>query len=287
MSSTDGQQRPRDLALLGGGVVIAAIAILYGPLVATLLPTGSALLITFLVSVAVFAPIAAAALGLGALSGVKIFAPGDAVGRWLAIGLAMGVVGLTITVGFTWIVGALALGSSGALVGPGLVAGFALILFQVACEEAFFRGWVQPLLARFVPPLVALGIGAVLFAGFHVLGAARSPLTLVNLLLGGLWFGLLAWRSGGILAPIAAHFGWNASEQLIFGLDPNPGIGDFGTLIDWDLTGPSMWGGSAEGLNASVAMTFVMLALIVPLVLDRHATVLAPRAPRRPGRAPA
>ena len=283
MSSGNGQHRPRDLALLGAGVLIAGTAILYGPLVATLLPIVSVLLTTLLVYVAVFAPMAVAALGLGAVSGVKAYAPGAAPGRWLAIGLAIGVAGLTITVGYTWIVGALVLGATGGLIGPGLVAGFALILFQVVCEEVFFRGWVQPMLARFVTPLVALGIGAMLFAGFHILGGARSPVTLANLLLGGVWFGLLAWRSGGILAPTAAHFGWNASEQLIFGLDPNPGIGDFGTLFDWDLTGPSIWGGSAEGLNASIAMTFVMLALVVPWLVSAP----SPRAPRRPGHAPA
>ncbi len=292
MSSAEVPRPARDLALLGVGIAIAVVAILYGPTVATLWPIESVLLVTMLIYAAVFAPMVAAAFGLGMVSGVKTFAPGQPLGKWMALGLAAGTGGLAIAVGYTWLVGALVPGTTGALIGSGLVAGFALILFQVACEEVFFRGWVQPLLARLVPPLVAVGIGAVLFAGFHVLGGARSLVTLANLLLGGIWFGLLAWRSGGIVAPVAAHFGWNASEQLFFGLDPNPGLGDFGALSDWDLTGPAIWGGSEEGLNSSIAMTFVMLALIAPLLLspkqsERRATAPALRAPHPPGRAPA
>lgn len=292
MSSAEVPRPARDLALLGVGIAIAVVAILYGPTVATLWPIESALLVTMLIYAAVFAPMVAAAFGLGMVSGVKTFAPGQPLGKWMALGLAAGTGGLAIAVGYTWLVGALVPGTTGALIGSGLVAGFALILFQVACEEVFFRGWVQPLLARLVPPLIAICIGAVLFAGFHVLGDTRSLVTLANLLLGGIWFGLLALRSGGIVAPVAAHFGWNASEQLFFGLSPNPGLGDFGALSDWDLSGPAIWGGSEEGLNSSIAMTFVMLALIAPLLLspkqsERRATAPVLPAPHPPGRAPA
>ncbi|MET0246329.1 MAG: CPBP family intramembrane glutamate endopeptidase, partial [Sphingomonas sp.] len=74
-------------------------------------------------------------------------------------------------------------------------------------------------------------------------------------------------RSGGIAAPIAAHFAWNGSEQLIFGLDPNPGVGPFGSVLDLDLAGAARWGGSAEGLNASVGMTIALLVVLVPLLI--------------------
>ena len=85
-------------------------------------------------------------------------------------------------------------------------------------------------------------------------------------MLGGLWFGLLAVRSGGILAPMAAHFAWNASESIGFGLDPNPGVDDLGALANYDLVGLPIWGGSPEGLNASIAMTLVLAALVIPLL---------------------
>ena len=150
---------------------------------------------------------------------------------------------------------------------------------QSASEELFFRGWLQPVLARAWGPIAAIAITAVAFAALHVAGGARTPLTLLNLMLGGLLFGLLAWRSGGLAAPIAAHAGWNWSEAILFGLDPNPGAGGFGAVHDLDLLGPARWGGSPEGLNASIAMTFVLVALIVPLaarLFGRDEAVVAP-----------
>ncbi len=91
-------------------------------------------------------------------------------------------------------------------------------------------------------------------------------MALVNLMLGGVLFGLLALRSGGLAAPVAAHFAWNATEDLGFGLVPNPGIGPLGALVDLDLAGPAHWGGSEEGLNTSVGMTVVLAALVVLLL---------------------
>ena len=111
-------------------------------------------------------------------------------------------------------------------------------------------------------------------------------MTLLNLFLGGLLFGLLAARSGGLAAAIAAHFSWNWAEQLLFGLDPNPGIGSFGSILNLELVGSSWWGGSDEGLNASIAMTFALAMLLAPLL------ILPARTPGwlalyRSGRAPA
>jgi hypothetical protein len=92
----------------------------------------------------------------------------------------------------------------------------------------------------------------------------------VNLFLGGVLFGLLALRSNGLTAPVAAHFVYNVVEQSLFGLSPNPGAGVFGTVVDLDLRGQSLWGGSAEGLNASAALCVGLAAAIAPLALWRR-----------------
>jgi membrane protease YdiL (CAAX protease family) len=105
------------------------------------------------------------------------------------------------------------------------------------------------------------------FALLHFLGGARDPLSLANLFLGGLLFGVLAWAGASIWPAMAAHFMWNAIEQLVFGLDPNPGLGGFGALANLDLVGASAWGGSGEGLNASIGMAFALLAILTPLIL--------------------
>lgn len=261
----------RDAICLVAGLAVAAAAILLAPQLVVMAPIESPLLLNALFYGAIFGPMAIAALAAGWFTG-SLPAAGSQPVRWAAIGLASGAAGLTLAASYAWLAGSAVSGAGGTLQVAAFLAGIAIIAGQVAAEELFFRGWMQPLLARHAGPLAALIAAAIAFAAFHMLGGARAPLTLLNLLLGGVWFGLLGWRSGGLIAPVAAHFGWNAAEQLVMGLDPNPGIGDFGALLDWDLTGVAMWGGTAEGLNASLAMTFVLAALLMPLITQRQST---------------
>jgi serine/threonine protein phosphatase PrpC len=56
-------------------------------------------------------------------------------------------------------------------------------------------------------------------------------------------------------------------------------VGSFGALVDLDLTGAALWGGSDEGLNGSIAMTLVLLVLLAPLLLVKSRK---PRLQARP-----
>lgn len=183
-------------------------------------------------------------------------------------GLAVGLGGITLSVAYTAMAGS-AVRAEGAIniFTPLLfVGGLAVISIQVLAEEWYFRGWIQPVLERALGQVLAIGITSVAFAALHFLSGAAGPMSFFNLTLGGIWFGLLRCRIGGIESAVAAHLAWNASEQLLFGLDPNPGEGGFGAIVDLDLLGSSLWGGSQEGLNASLAMTIALTVVIVPLL---------------------
>ena len=184
-----------------------------------------------------------------------------------AMGLAFGLCGLGAAAGYAWVAGAVEPGQFAASSAGLLIWGSALILFMVSVEEVFFRGWVQPVMIERFGVAAGVLMSTLAFAALHLMGGARSPTTLLNLFLGGLLFGLLAARSGGLAGAIGAHFGYNWSEQILLGLDPNPGVGSFGALVDYDLAGSALWGGSDEGLNASLAMTIALLALLVPLLV--------------------
>jgi membrane protease YdiL (CAAX protease family) len=223
-----------------------------------------------------------------ALVGLRLDAPrrGLAGQQPLAMagfGLSVGLFGLITTASLAEMAAGVRPGSGPPAGGVAILVGTATILFQASVEEVYFRGWLQPILIRRWGVTAGLIVAALAFAGLHLAGGARSPLTLVNLLLGGILFGLLALRTRGLAAPAAAHAAWNWSEQILLGLDPNPGVGSFGAMFDLDLVGTQLWGGSAEGLNASVALTFVMAALIVPLAAWRRERQPGPIAPARPG----
>lgn len=179
-----------------------------------------------------------------------------------ATGLGLGLVGFTVSVALCAIAGTAREGAP-APQGVGLLLlETVLLLIQSGAEEYYFRAWLQKDLERRWGPWPALGAAALLFAALHFIAAASEPLTFVTMLLGGLLFGLVYQKSGSFLLPWALHFAWNWTEELLFGLYPNPGSGTFGTLINLDMQGSTWWGGGPEGLNASLSSVIVLLALL-------------------------
>ncbi len=276
----------RGVAVLIGAILVCAGIVFFGPRLADALlgglsdtQRGSAPLIETVYTVAIFGPLLIASLIGARLSGGSALALGRKPGRRVPLGLIIGVVGIAAAAFYSWLAGA-AVSRTAVPSGAGLIMwGSAVVLFAAATEEIFFRGWLQPTLARDYGTPVAILLSAAAFAALHIMGGARSPMTLTNLFLGGLLFGLLAARGGGVAAAIAAHFAWNWSESILLGLDPNPGVGSFGALLDIDLRGSALWGGSDEGLNASLPMALTLAALLAPLLLIRplrHRPAAAP-----------
>ena len=215
-----------------------------------------------------FVPLILLSVLLGLLGKHRVLRAGENPLRWILAGLVIGAGGLATCVAYAWLNASLRAVAIDPLAPNHLILGTAIVLLGVAAEELLFRGWLLGALQDMLGSSWAVLLSAIAFSGFHwwAGGAAADVVSLANLMLGGLWFGLLAVRSGGILAPMAAHFAWNASESVVFGLDPNPGIDELGALTNYDLVGLPMWGGSAEGLNASIAMTVVLAALVIPLL---------------------
>ncbi len=235
-------------------------------------------LLESLFSLIIFGSLLLFALVGGALLRVNPLRLGEKPGKRALVGLVFGAFGIVVATAYAGINGTL-LGGVVLKADPAMLAwGVAIILFQTGSEEIYFRGWLQPVLAARWGEHAAVIVAALAFAALHVMGGARSPTTLLNMFLGGLLFGYLAAYGRGLAGPIAAHFAWNGTEQLLLGLDPNPGLGSFGAFLDLELRGSAAWGGSDEGLNASIAMTFALFALIVPLLImarDRRAVAAA------------
>ncbi len=238
------------------------------PALAVLGPAAEEALFTFLLFGAL---LAVAMVGLrfdGRPAGAALAGPAPL--PMASVGTGIGLFGLLTATGYAGLAAMLHPGGGHTAGGAAaMTIGTLVILFQSAVEEIYFRGWLQPALIRAWGQAAGLLVAAAAFAALHIAGGARGPLTLVNLFLGGVLFGLLALRSRGLAAPVAAHFAWNWAEQILLGLDPNPGVGSFGAVYDLDLVGSAWWGGSDEGLNASIAISFVLVALIVPVAVWR------------------
>jgi membrane protease YdiL (CAAX protease family) len=136
------------------------------------------------------------------------------------------------------------------------------VAFQSTAEEVFFRGWLQPLLCARWGPWFGLATTAALFGALHLIAGVHGPLAVANVFLAGLLFGLLALRSGGILAPLAAHFAWNWTESGLLGLAPAP----MDSLFHLRLGGAALWSGGADAMDGSLGPTLVLLVLDACLI---------------------
>lgn len=286
---------PRGGKLAAPAVLLAAIAAcalilwvgpqLAGRLISVLSGDAAASepVVETIATVVIFGLLLAAGLGGGALCRLNAARPGPQASFRLLEGAGIGLAGFLIATALAGIAGVLhwAQGGTGAAM---LLGGTALVAVQAASEEVFFRGWLQPVLVK-AWGVAGIAIAALTFAALHLMNGVDSLVSVANVFLGGLLFGLLAARYGGIAAAVGAHFVWNWAEQLLFGLYPNPGAGSFGSILNLELVGSDWWGGSNQGLNASMAMTFALAILLAPLLI-----VPARDSPRpelyRSGRAP-
>jgi membrane protease YdiL (CAAX protease family) len=158
--------------------------------------------------------------------GARLFAQPIGRGRdapgLIVSALPMGLVAVAIALAMA-ATAAVVTGSEGKIAGAGLFIGGSLLIVGAAFgEECLFRGLLQPLLCRAWGPIVGIVAASLAFTAIHVFGGWRDPVSLLNITLAGAWFGLLAWRTGGILAPTLAHAGYNWAEELLFGATPNP-----------------------------------------------------------------
>jgi membrane protease YdiL (CAAX protease family) len=187
---------------------------------------------------------------------------------WLGFGLLVGGASFLLALATAFVLRA-GIVEAVSAVTPELVGGVSAIAglaaFQSLAEEFFFRGWLQPLVARqwgVWPGLIATSL---LFVAAHLVrGAIHEPVAVLNVFLAGATFGLLALRTGSLAAPFAAHWTWNWLERGVFGMTPNPGVDRLGSLVDIDLVGPRFLSGGADELNGTIeAMLALGLAVLV------------------------
>lgn len=194
---------------------------------------------------------------------------------WIFFGFLAGVVAFLLTLAAAYGLGVVKFVGQAEL-SPRLLSsiGGAILIIGLRTfgEEFFFRAWLQPLLVRSWGVPLGLAATSLLFGLIHVFSRGVPFVVLVNVTLAGAFFGLLALRTGGLAAPFAAHWAWNAIEQCVFGLVPNPGFDSMGTFFDLDLVGPTLLSGGSDGLNGSIGTTVVLVICVTAVSLMGRST---------------
>ncbi len=97
------------------------------------------------------------------------------------------------------------------------------VCIQSSAEELICRGFIyRRIEACYKHPAVAIIGNSLFFALLHLGNDGVTALSLLNIMLAGLLFGLALYYTGSIAFAFAGHTGWNFCQSIIFGL-PNSG----------------------------------------------------------------
>jgi membrane protease YdiL (CAAX protease family) len=202
---------------------------------------------------------------VGELSGAG--APGG-----LGIGIAIGLGLIAVLVGTLWVLGYYRIAGTNAL---------AVMFVSLAndgagafVEEVVLRGIVFRISEERLGTWVALAISVVLFALLHLASPnATVTSTVVVGVEGGVLLSAAYVLTRRLWLPIGIHFGWDFSQDAIFGV----GTGAKG-LVDGDLSGPAWLSGGSAGIEGSVVALVLCAGVGAYLLVraDRQGNLLAP-----------
>jgi membrane protease YdiL (CAAX protease family) len=194
------------------------------------------------------------------------FAPVGA--KELALGLLLGVgVGGCVTVGMFGLGVLRWTSDAGDGLGYLLMSGRSLWFFTVpaAAEEALMRGDLIQALAEAWGGGWALWVTSFLFGILHLGNPNTSWVGLLNILVAGLFLGVIYLRTASLWWATGAHLGWNWTHGFLADL-PVSGLELVDTpLLEPVTRGPDWLSGGSFGPEGSVVSTAVLLVWTVLL----------------------
>lgn len=142
-----------------------------------------------------------------------------------------------------------------------------LYLPAVFHEELLFRGYAFQKLHQHSRWPTLIGF-ALVFAWLHGGNTAVTTLGLINIFVGGIVLGVAYELYGRLWFPIGLHLAWNVMSGPILGHEVS-GWESMETVFAEAGTGPELLTGGEFGIEGSVVLTLLELALIVILNMMR------------------
>jgi membrane protease YdiL (CAAX protease family) len=190
----------------------------------------------------------------------------------LGIGASVGLGLVAVVVGILWLLGYYTIAGTNAL---------AVVFVSLAndgagafVEEIVLRGIVFRITEERLGTWVALAISVVLFALLHLASPnATVTSTVVVGVEGGVLLSAAYVLTRRLWLPIGIHFGWDFSQDAVFGV----GNGAEG-LVEGDLSGPVLLSGGSAGIEGSVVALLLCVVVGAYLLVraGRRGNLLAP-----------
>jgi membrane protease YdiL (CAAX protease family) len=168
-----------------------------------------------------------------------------------------------------------------------LLTGSALILYALKwlfafllvgfSEEYLLRGYLQftltrgvfglaekisPSNARAVAFWIAAVIMSLVFGALHLGNGGENALGIAQVVLVGLVFSYVLWRTGSLWWAIGFHMAWDWAQSFLFGV-PDSGNLSVGRLFQTHIAGKTILSGGVDGPEGSLLCVPVMLLVFV------------------------
>lgn len=190
-------------------------------------------------------------------------------GRDAGLGLCLGVLWLAVPAVLLWALGALRVTGTSPV--PGMWLWVLAALANVAMQEYLVRGYLYQSCKNAYGRGAALAVTTALFTLMHGGAVEAGVVPVLNVLTMSIFSTLLLEYTGGLLAPILAHFVWNAAGCLLLG-----GVSlaeDYPHWLTCAFAGNEILSGGAYKLEGSVLTLAANLGLcaLMALLLRRAA----------------
>lgn len=193
--------------------------------------------------------------------------PNYFIGIFIGIILFCSVVGLLSAFNYmTWEAGSPAMqGITVLLPTVLLLLGFVI---QGATEEILCRGWLMPMVGARYNVWTGILVSASLFGLLHGLNDNVTVLSIVNIIVVGVFFSLFALRQGSLWGACGLHSIWNWLQGNFFGLQVS-GTETGPTILNLKEIGPDWLTGGAFGPEGGFVTTIILCIGIAVLLFRK------------------
>lgn len=151
--------------------------------------------------------------------------------------------------------------------GYNLIASLLLYIIAAFIEEILMRGYLlNRLLRTRLNSWVSIFIISCIFAFMHLANPGINILSIINLVISGILFGILFMYTKNILYPLVLHFMWNWLQGSVFGFKVS-GENFFSSFITLSINGNELINGGSFGFEASIVCTVLLLIATIMVYL--------------------
>lgn len=139
-------------------------------------------------------------------------------------------------------------------------------IIQGASEEVAVRGWMLPVLSKHYKVGFSIVISSFFFGFLHIGNSNVNTLSMVNLILYGVFASLYALYDDGLWGVFAHHSIWNWFMGNVLGLPVSGMILGHSSITETQLTGPQWITGGAFGPEGGIIVTMIFLISCIILI---------------------